>query len=117
MSDKIQDASAESINNFRIANESNNLILSLKSRHEISKEKFELEVKKLQEKLKEKDEYIEFDEEQFDNKKKEEGGMQKGEAFSNPIAIMKLRVNKLTQTNMKKKRLVDQYVKNASIIE
>lgn len=43
--------------------------------------------------------------------------MQKGEAFSNPIAIMKLRVNKLTQTNQKKKRLVDQYVKNASIIE
>lgn len=43
--------------------------------------------------------------------------MQKGEAFSNPIAIMKLRVNKLTQTNLKKKRLVDQYVKNASIIE
>jgi hypothetical protein len=30
---------------------------------------------------------------------------------------MKLRVNKLTQTNLKKKRLVDQYVKNASIIE
>lgn len=49
--------------------------MSLKSRHEISKEKFELEVKKLQEKLKEKDEYIEFDEEQFDNKKHEEGGM------------------------------------------
>ena len=63
LSDKITEASTESINNFRIANESNNLILSLKSRHEISKEKFELEVKKLQEKLKEKDEQIEFDEE------------------------------------------------------
>lgn len=107
LKDKITEASSESMNNFRIANESNNLILSLKSRHEISKEKFEVEVKRLQERLKEKDEYIEFDEEQFDNKKKEEGGMQKGEAFSNPIAIMKLRVNKLTQTNLKKKRLVD----------
>lgn len=30
---------------------------------------------------------------------------------------MKLRVTKITQTNLKKKRLVDQYVKNASIIE
>ena len=47
LKDKITEVSAESINNFRIANESNNLILSLKSRHEISKEKFELEVKKL----------------------------------------------------------------------
>lgn len=75
LKDKITEASSESMNNFRIANESNNLILSLKSRHEISKEKFEVEVKRLQERLKEKDEYIEFDEEQFDNKKKEEGGM------------------------------------------
>lgn len=56
LSDKITEASTESISNSSKANESNNLILSLKSRHEISKEKFELEVKKLQEKLKEKDE-------------------------------------------------------------
>ena len=63
LKEKIQEASAESVNNFMRTDEQNNLILSLKSRHEISKEKFELEVKKLQEKLKEKDEYIEFDEE------------------------------------------------------
>lgn len=37
--------------------------------------------------------------------------------FANPIVILKLRVNKLIAINKEKKRLVDQYIKNALIIK
>jgi hypothetical protein len=67
------------MSNGRIANETNNQISALKAKHEEEKEKFELEVKKLQERLNEKDDYIEFDENQYDNRKKDEGGLAKGE--------------------------------------
>ncbi len=43
--------------------------------------------------------YIEFDENQYDNRKKDEGGMQKGEQFSNPIVILKRRVNRIMDIN------------------
>ena len=56
-------------------------------------------MKKLQERLNEKDDYIEFDENQYDNRKKDEGVMQKGEQFSNPIVILKRRVNRIMDIN------------------
>ena len=56
-------------------------------------------MKKLQERLNEKDDYIEFDENQYDNRKKDEGGMQKGEQFSNPIVILKRRVTRIMDIN------------------
>ena len=56
-------------------------------------------MKKLQERMNEKDDYIEFDENQYDNRKKDEGGMQKGEQFSNPIVILKRRVNRIMDIN------------------
>ena len=56
-------------------------------------------MKKLQERLNEKDDYIEFDENQYDNRKKDEGGMQKVEQFSNPIVILKRRVNRIMDIN------------------
>ena len=37
--------------------------------------------------------------------------------FTNPISILKLRLNKLIATNKEKKRLVDQYLRNVRIIE
>lgn len=37
--------------------------------------------------------------------------------FANPIAILKLRLNKLIATNKEKKRLLDQYMRNSRIIE
>lgn len=95
----VLNGSAESHSNGRIANETNNQISALKAKHEEEKEKFELEVKKLQERLNEKDDYIEFDENQYDNRKKDEGGMQKGEQFSNPIVILKRRVNRIMDIN------------------
>lgn len=109
----------ESINGNRIAGETNNQILALKAKHEEEKESFEIEIKKLQERLKERDDPIEFDDKSFtqnahDNKTAKG---QKQEVFANPIAILKLRVNKLTAINKEKKRLIDMYVKNAYIIE
>jgi len=37
--------------------------------------------------------------------------------FSNPISILKMRLNKLISTNKEKKKLVDQYIRNVKIIE
>jgi hypothetical protein len=39
--------------------------LALKAKHEEEKDRFELEIKKLQERLKERDEPIEFDDKNF----------------------------------------------------
>ena len=103
----------DSINSNRIAGETNNQILALKAKHEEEKERFEQEIKKLQERLKERDDPIEFDDKSFNQNVTDS----KQEVFANPIAILKLRVNKLVAINKEKKRLVDQYVKNASIIE
>jgi hypothetical protein len=59
--------------------------------------------------LKERDEPIEFDDKSFNqtvNDTKGGPGGQKTE-FANPIAILKLRLNKVMQTNKEKKRLLD----------
>jgi len=53
------------ISGSKHADETNNQILALKAKHEEEKEKFELEIKKLQERLKERDEPIEFDDKTF----------------------------------------------------
>ena len=37
--------------------------------------------------------------------------------FSNPVAILKLRLNKIVQTNKEKKKLMDQYMRNVKVIE
>ena len=101
------------------ADETNNQILALKAKHEEEKERFELEIKKLQERLKERDEPIEFDDKSFNqtiNETKGGPGGQKTE-FANPIAILKLRLNKVIMTNKEKKKLLDQYMRNSRIIE
>ena len=53
------------ISGSKQADETNNQILALKAKHEEEKEKFELEIKKLQERLKDRDEPIEFDDKTF----------------------------------------------------
>jgi coiled-coil domain-containing protein 63/114 len=104
------------------ADETNNQILALKAKHEEEKEKFELEIKKLQERLKERDEPIEFDDKTFNQSS---GGAEKAsgaaggikQEFANPIAILKLRLSKIITTNKEKKHLLDKYMRNARIIE
>lgn len=43
------------------------------------------------------------------------GGLK--QEFANPIAILKLRLSKVISTNKEKKKLLDQYIRNAKIIE
>ena len=108
--------STESINNNRVASETNNQILALKAKHEEEKERFEADIKNLQERLKERDDPIEFDDKSFNVNNDQKGGAAPQTEFANPIAILRMRVNKIGAINRKKKALVDQYTKNASII-
>jgi len=58
--------------------------------------------------LKERDEPIEFDDKSFNqtmSDTKGPAGMK--QEFANPIAILKLRLNKIISTNKEKKRLLD----------
>lgn len=50
----------------------------------------------------------------LDKKADEEG---KGSDFSNPIVILKRRLNKITETNKEKRKLMDQYIRNVKVIE
>lgn len=47
LKDNVNECATDSINNMRIAGETNNQILALKCKHEEEKERFELEIKKL----------------------------------------------------------------------
>lgn len=76
-----------------------------------------MKIKSLQEKLKEKDEG-DFD------KGKAKGVVVQAEAnpanvgeFSNPVALLKLRLQKWINNNKEKKNLMDMYIRNVNIIE
>jgi len=101
----------------KIAEETNNQIIALQAKHEEEKERFENVIQKLQLKLKEKDEMIEFDDKKFDKDYKDvqEGTGEKG--FANTIVIRKRRLNKLIETNKEKRKLMDQYLRNVKVIE
>lgn len=44
-------------------------------------------------------------------------GAAKGLDFSNPIVILKRRLNKIIETNKEKRKLMDQYLRNVKVIE
>ena len=67
LKNKIRGFNKETMSGNRVAGETNNNILALKAKHEGQKETFETDVKKLQERLKERDENIEFDDKTFNN--------------------------------------------------
>lgn len=110
----IRDCSKDSTNDFRIAGENNNAILSLKCRAEAEKEQFEAEIKRLQERLKAKQSFQEMDDSAFHAAAAEEFS---GDDFANPIEILRLKVNRVVAINKEKKRLLEQYVRNAQVIE
>jgi hypothetical protein len=100
----------------RISEETNNQILALKAKHEAEKYNFEKKIKDLQDKLKEKDES------ELDRTRTKDLGSTKKLAvgqteFSNPAALLKLRLQKWTTNNKEKKHLMDMYVRNVKIIE
>ena len=88
----------------KVAEEANNQIIALRAKHEEEKDRFENEIKKLSDRLKVKDEMIEFDDKNFDVKASDKS---KGSDFTNPVAILKLRLNKMIATNKEKKKLMD----------
>lgn len=101
----------------RVAEETNNQILALKAKHEAEKFNFESKIKDLQDKLKEKD-----DSELDRTRTKDLGATKKGgpiaaAEFSNPAALLKMRLQKWTTNNKEKKHLMDMYVRNVKIIE
>ena len=101
----------------KVAEEANNQIIALRAKHEEEKDRFEHEIQKLNERLKEKDEVIEFDDKNFEQSYSEAKDKTKSSDFSNPIAILKLRLNKIIATNKEKKKLMDQYLRNVKVIE
>jgi hypothetical protein len=99
------------------ASDINNRILALKAKHEEGKEQFELDIKKLQEQLKEKDKRIEYNEKSLNPAMKDNKAAGPNDEFANPIEILKIRVKNQTEKNREKKRLLEQYVRNARIIQ
>jgi hypothetical protein len=79
---RAKEANKISIKEGNAANEINNQILALKAKSEEGKESFELEIKKLQEKLKERDGEMENDDGK-DKVAQKDG--KKAEEFFNPV--------------------------------
>ena len=113
LKDQSRGANQESIAASKTTTEHNNWILSLKAKSEDGKEQFELEVKKLQERLQDPDDTEPTKEEELD-KGKADGSKQK---FDNPIEILKIRLKNITNKNREKQRLLAQYTRNARVIE
>lgn len=59
---------------------------------------------------------IDYDAKKGD-KKDTADGQAKGAEFSNPIVILKRRLNKITETNKEKRKLMEQYLRNVKVIE
>jgi len=95
--------------------EHNNWILSLKAKSEQGKEQFELEVKKLQERLQERYESENVKEDDIDGKKNKGDGANK--KFDNPIEIMKIRLKNIQNKNRQKSHLLTNYIRNALVVE
>jgi hypothetical protein len=100
----------------RVSEETNNQILALKAKHEAEKFNFERKIKDLQDKLKERDD--------SDMQKSKTRGLGTAVSdttaaadFSNPVALLKLRLQKWTNNNKEKKNLMDMYIRNVNIIE
>lgn len=68
----------------------------------------------MQEKLKERDDTDELDE---TNKEAKGKPGDKKDEFYNPIEILKIRLRNITAKNREKKRMIEQYMRNAQVIE
>ena len=100
----------------KIAEETNNQIIALQAKIEDERENFDYEIQKLQLKLKEKDEMMDF-EDKVEKSQKEPVETQNKSDFSNPIVILKRRLQKIVDTNKEKRKLMDQYLRNVKVIE
>ena len=108
----------------RVTDETNNQILALKSNHEDRKIRFESQIKNLQDRLNEKEDGgIDGNKENSSFMGNASGKGETGKKggppaeFSNPIAVLKLRLSKWESNNREKKHLMDAYVRNVKVIE
>ena len=128
--DKAKKLNGQTYSGQRLSEETNNQILALKANHEVQKITFERNIKSLQDKLKEKDQREEDLEEEkraqlagvkaskdATMSKTKTGGIPATQEFSNPVAVLKLRLSKWVAQNKEKKNLMDMYVRNVKIIE
>lgn len=60
---------------------------------------------------------IEFDDKSFDQSYSAAKDKNKVSDYTNPVDILKLRLNKIIATNKEKKKLMDQYIRNVRVIE
>lgn len=110
---KAKDTNSDYIKDRKKAEETHDQILALKAKHEEEKARFEKEIRNLQERLNDKDHSEEAKETQVN----ETVVPDKNTKFSNPIGILKMRLNKIIATNKEKKKLIDQYIRNVKLIE
>lgn len=108
-------ANGKSIGLNKTTTEHNNWILSLKAKSEEGKEQFELEVKKLQERLQDRYEAEPVTANEIEGKKGK--GDTANKKFDNPIEILKIRLKNICNKNREKSRLLTQYSRNAQVIE
>ena len=62
-------------------------------------------------------ELIDYDAKKGEKKEVQESQAAKGAELSNPIVILKRRLNKITETNKEKRKLMEQYLRNVKVIE
>lgn len=110
---KAKETNSDYVKDRKKAEETHDQILALKAKHEEEKERFEKEIRNLQERLNDKDHSEEAKETQVN----EPDEADKNTKFSNPIGILKMRLNKIIATNKEKKKLIDQYIRNVKLIE
>jgi hypothetical protein len=97
-------ANKQSIGLAKTTTEHNNWILSLKAKSEIGMETFEIEVKRLQERLQDRYESEPVKEDDIDGKKGKAGGA--SGKFDNPIEVLKIRLKNIVNKNREKSRLL-----------
>lgn len=91
--------------------------MALKAQHEAEKFNFERKIKDLQDKLKERDDSdLDKTKTKSTGAKVDDPAAAAGE-FSNPVALLKVRLAKWTNNNKEKKNLMDMYIRNVNIIE
>ena len=110
---KAKKTNEEYVKDKKKAEETNDQILALKAKHEEEKTRFEKEIRSLQQRLNEKD----HTEDAKENPVNETAIIDTKAKFSNPIGILKMRLNKIISTNKEKKKLIDQYMRNVKLIE
>jgi len=110
---KAKETNSDYIKDKKKAEETNDQILALKAKHEEEKIRFEKEIRSLQSRLNDKD----HTEDAKETPVIETTAVDSKTKFTNPIGILKMRLNKIISTNKEKKKLIDQYIRNVKLIE